>query len=111
MPNDPLSVNLTDLFVSGRRLVNDMSETGELKLGDQSYQLPIVTGSEGEKAIDIRKLRSDSGYITLDSGYGNTGACSSAITFIDGETGSSAIVGSPLNSWRKNPVLSRSPTC
>lgn len=73
-----------------------MSETGELKLGDQSYQLPIVTGSEGEKAIDIRKLRSDSGYITLDSGYGNTGACSSAITFIDGENGILRYRGIPI---------------
>jgi len=49
--------------------------------------LPVVTGSEAESAIDIQKLRAQTGLITLDPGYGNTGACRSAITFIDGEKG------------------------
>jgi citrate synthase len=49
--------------------------------------LPLVAGSEGETAIDIQKLRATSGLITLDPGFGNTGACRSAITFIDGEQG------------------------
>ncbi len=52
-----------------------------------SIELPVVVGSEGESALDIRSLRSESGLITLDSGYGNTGSCESAITFIDGEEG------------------------
>jgi citrate synthase len=50
-------------------------------------ELPVVEGSEGEKAIDIRRLRSESGLTTLDPGMANTGACSSAITYIDGERG------------------------
>jgi len=49
--------------------------------------LPVVTGSEAESAIDIQKLRAATGLITLDPGFGNTGACRSAITFIDGEKG------------------------
>lgn len=59
----------------------------ELKIEGKSYNLPIIEGSEGEKAVDIRKLRAESGCITIDSGFGNTGACQSAITFIDGEKG------------------------
>jgi citrate synthase len=64
-----------------------MADTARLQLGDQTIELPIVVGSEGERAIDIRRLRADTGYITLDPGYGNTGACRSAITFINGEEG------------------------
>ena len=64
-----------------------MSEKAELKLLDQSIELPVVVGSEGEKGIDISALRAKTGYVTLDNGYMNTGACNSAITFIDGEKG------------------------
>ncbi len=64
-----------------------MSETAKLILDGQEYELPVIVGSENEKAIDITKLRDVSGYITLDSGYKNTGATKSAITFLDGETG------------------------
>ncbi len=52
-----------------------------------SIELPVVEGSEGERAVDIRSLRSETGLITLDSGYANTGSCESSITFIDGEEG------------------------
>ncbi|MXX41028.1 MAG: citrate synthase [Gemmatimonadetes bacterium] len=64
-----------------------MAETARLQVGDQSVELPVVVGSEGEKAVDIAKLRADTGYIALDSGYGNTGSCQSDITFIDGDAG------------------------
>jgi citrate synthase len=64
-----------------------MSESASLKIGEKTYELPIITGTEGEKAIDISKLRDSSGFITLDSGYKNTGATKSAITFLDGEEG------------------------
>lgn len=64
-----------------------MSENARLQIGDQSIDLPIVEGSEGERALDISKLRAETGCITLDRGYGNTGSCQSAITFIDGEKG------------------------
>src|SRR6186997_2920395 len=58
-----------------------------LTYNGQSLTLPVVTGSEAESAVDIQKLRAQTGLITLDPGYGNTGACRSAITFIDGEKG------------------------
>jgi citrate synthase len=64
-----------------------MSKTAKLELGDQSIELPVIEGSEGEKAVDISKLRAQTGYITYDNGLGNTGACLSEITFIDGEKG------------------------
>jgi len=64
-----------------------MSETAELKLDGKIIQLPVLEGTENEKAIDISKLRDQSGYITLDSGFKNTGATRSAITFLDGEKG------------------------
>lgn len=64
-----------------------MSEKAKLVLGEKTYELPVFVGTEGEKAIDITKLRADTGYVTLDSGYMNTGACTSAITFLDGEQG------------------------
>ena len=64
-----------------------MSETARLLLDGKEYEFPVVTGSENEKAIDIGKLRALTGYITLDSGYKNTGATTSAITFLDGEEG------------------------
>ncbi|MEQ8909335.1 MAG: citrate synthase [Vicingaceae bacterium] len=64
-----------------------MSEKAELKVGDQIIELPIIVGSENEKAIDISKLRGSSGLITLDPGFKNTGSTTSAITFLDGEKG------------------------
>ena len=64
-----------------------MAKMAKLEIDGKTYDLPIHEGTEGEKAIDITKLRDESGYITLDSGYMNTGACKSAITFIDGDKG------------------------
>ena len=64
-----------------------MSESASLIIGGKTYELPIIIGTEGEKAIDISKLRDASGFITLDSGYKNTGATKSAITYLDGEEG------------------------
>jgi citrate synthase len=58
-----------------------------LTYDDKPVTLPLMTGSEGETAIDIQKLRAQTGLITYDPGFGNTGACKSAITFIDGERG------------------------
>jgi len=64
-----------------------MSEKAKLILQDKTVELPVFVGTEGEKAIDITKLRAETGYVTLDSGYMNTGACTSSITFLDGEQG------------------------
>ncbi|PKV75746.1 citrate synthase [Pontibacter ramchanderi] len=73
-----------------------MSEHAEIILEGKSYKFPVVTGTENEKAIDIAALRSESGYITLDSGYKNTGATKSAITFLDGEQGILHYRGYPI---------------
>ena len=64
-----------------------MSDFAEITYDGKSYKLPVVEGSEGEKAIDISKLRSTSGLITIDRGFKNTGSTNSAITFLDGEKG------------------------
>ena len=64
-----------------------MANTATIAVGDKTIELPVLTGSEGEVAIDIRKLRQSTGMITLDPGYGNTGSCTSGITFIHGEKG------------------------
>jgi citrate synthase len=58
-----------------------------LSYNGQTVSLPVIRGSEGETAIDVQKLRASTGLITLDPGFGNSGACRSAITFIDGERG------------------------
>src|ERR1700742_653993 len=73
-----------------------MSETAQLKLGDKTYDLPVIEGTEKEKAIDISKLRDQTGYVTLDIGYKNTGATQSAITFLDGELGILKYRGYPI---------------
>jgi len=67
-----------------------------IRLDGQEIELPVVVGSEGEKGIDITTLRSRTGYITLDPGYGNTGSCTSDITFIDGEKGILRYRGIPI---------------
>ncbi len=64
-----------------------MNKNVELKIDDQTIELDSIVGSEGEVGIDITKLRAQTGVITLDPGYGNTGSCVSDITFIDGEKG------------------------
>ena len=73
-----------------------MSGTAQLIIGDKTYELPIIEGTEDEKAIDISKLRDLSGYITLDVGYKNTGATKSNITFLDGELGILKYRGYPI---------------
>ena len=64
-----------------------MADKATLSVGGNTYEFPVVEGSENELAIDIKTLRSSTGLITLDPGYKNTGSCESAITFLDGEKG------------------------
>jgi citrate synthase len=64
-----------------------MSESAKLIYNNQTFELPIIIGTENEPAIDIRKLRDTTGLVTFDDGYKNTGATESQITFIDGEKG------------------------
>jgi len=73
-----------------------MKNIAKLEIDGKTYELPVVIGTEGERALDISRLRSTTGYITLDDGYGNTGSCKSAITFIDGERGILRYRGIPI---------------
>src|SRR5256886_16786287 len=73
-----------------------MEKNAELKVNGKSCKLPIIEGTEQERAIDISSLRNNTGYITLDDGYGNTGSCQSQITFIDGEKGILRYRGIPI---------------
>ena len=73
-----------------------MDETAKLEVDGKTFELPIVTGTEGERALDIAELRSQAGLITLDPAYKNTGSCRSAITFIDGEQGILRYRGYPI---------------
>jgi len=73
-----------------------MSNEAKLELEGKSYLLPTHVGSEGEKAVDISALRAQTNYITLDDGYGNTGSCTSKITFIDGDQGILRYRGIPI---------------
>jgi len=71
-------------------------DTIKLVYGKKEYELPVFEGSEGERAIDISQLRATTGLITLDPGYGNTGSCTSSITFMDGEKGILRYRGIPV---------------
>ena len=79
-----------------------MAETAELILDGKSIILPVIEGTEHEKAFDIGKLRDQTGYVTLDSGYKNTGATKSAITFLDGEEGILRYRGYPIEQLAEN---------
>jgi citrate synthase len=73
-----------------------MSKEAKLELDGKTYVLPTFEGTEAEKAVDVSSLRANTGYITLDDGYGNTGSCVSKITFIDGEKGILRYRGIPI---------------
>jgi len=75
---------------------NKMSEMAKLELNGEVFELPVITGTENEKALDISKLRASTGYITLDRGFKNTGSCQSAITFLNGEEGILRYRGYPI---------------
>jgi citrate synthase len=77
-------------------------DAATLTLAGQSYSLPVIEGSEGERAIDISSLRTQTGCITLDPGFGNTGSCESAITFIDGDAGILRYRGIPIEQFADN---------
>jgi citrate synthase len=80
-------------------------KTAYLILDGTTYELPVIVGSENEHAIDIRSLRKETGHITYDPGYGNTGACSSAITFVDGERGILRYRGYPIEELAANSTF------
>ncbi|MEI7812644.1 MAG: citrate synthase [Ignavibacteria bacterium] len=80
-------------------------DNAKLILDGKEYQLPVRVGSKGEVGIDISTLRAQSGAITIDSGYGNTGSCESAITFIDGDKGILQYRGYPIEELAKKSTF------
>ncbi|MGM0454399.1 MAG: citrate synthase [Thermodesulfobacteriota bacterium] len=73
-----------------------MNDYATLTINGQTIELPVIEGTEGDKAIDMRMLRQQTGYITYDPGYGNTGSCKSQITYMDGEKGILRYRGIPI---------------
>jgi citrate synthase len=73
-----------------------VSDRAQLKIGDKTIDLPVVVGSEGELGIDISKLRTQTGAVTLDPAFVNTASTLSAITFLDGERGILRYRGIPI---------------
>ncbi len=82
-----------------------MEKFAELTIDGKTLQLPIVEGSENERAVDISNLRNQTGCITLDDGYANTGSCKSSITFIDGEKGILRYRGIPIEELAQNSTF------
>ena len=80
-----------------------MTDKATLIIGDQQIELPILTGTEGEQAIDITRLRDQTGLITYDPSLGNTAICQSAITFVDGEKGILRYRGIPIEQFTEKP--------
>ncbi len=73
-----------------------MTEYAKIIIDGKTYKFPIIVGTEGEKAIDISTLRNQTGFITLDPGFANTGSCESSITFLDGDKGVLRYRGIPI---------------
>jgi citrate synthase len=80
-----------------------MSDTARLTIDGKDHELPIVTGTEGERAIDITQLRSTTGLTALDPAFGNTASCMSSITYIDGDQGILRYRGIPLEAFAEQP--------
>lgn len=79
-----------------------MTEKATLSVGGSSYEFDVITGSENERCIDIGNLRSQTGCITMDPGYGNTGSCYSSITYVDGKNGILRYRGYPIEEIAEN---------
>ncbi|MBP9854698.1 MAG: citrate synthase [Candidatus Omnitrophica bacterium] len=82
-----------------------MEEKAQLILNGKTYSFPVIVGTENERAIDISTLRAETSYITFDNGYGNTGACKSAITYLDGELGVLRYRGIPVEQIAQNATF------
>ncbi len=85
--------------VSGK---DSMTQTAKLSYNDQELDLPMITGTENETSLDVSKLRAQTGMITLDEGYVNTGSTTSDITFLNGEEGILRYRGYPIEEIAKN---------
>ena len=77
-------------------------KTARLTIGDKTLELPIITGTENEKGIDVTSLRAETNHITFDPSYANTGSCASDITYINGEEGILRYRGYPIEQLAEN---------
>lgn len=82
-----------------------------LRYGDGEYTYPVIDSTVGDKGFDIGKLRAQTGLVTLDSGYGNTAAYKSAITYLTAKPASSGTAATRSSSWPSAPPSWRWPTC
>ena len=82
-----------------------MSDKATLNIEGKSYELDVTVGSENEKCIDIQKLRAETGYITMDPGFGNTGSCYSSITYVDGANGILRYRGYPIEEVAEKSIF------
>lgn len=82
-----------------------MQQSAKLVIDGKEMTLPVIEGSQGEKAVDIRTLRQKTGYITFDPGFGNTGTCRSAITYMNGEKGILQYRGIPIEQLAENSTF------
>ena len=80
-----------------------MPDKAILTIGDKRIELPVIEGTEGERAIDIGRLREETGFVTYDPSLGNTGVCKSTITFIDGDKGILRYRGIPIEQFTQRP--------
>jgi citrate synthase len=88
-----------------------MPDSAKLQYEGREIELPVVIGTENERAIDVAKLRAEAGLVTLDEGYVNTGSTRSAITYLDGERGSCVIGGIRLRRLPSTVISSRRAIC
>jgi len=82
-----------------------MGDTVSITYQNKTIELPVIVGSEGEVAVDITRLRAETGIITMDPGYANTGSCTSSITFMDGEEGILRYRGIPVEELAENATF------
>lgn len=82
-----------------------MQQSAKLVIDGKEFTLPVIEGSQGEKAVDIRTLRQKTGFITFDPGFGNTGTCKSAITYMNGEKGILRYRGIPIEQLAENSTF------
>jgi citrate synthase len=86
-------------------LENTMSEKATLTVDGKSFEFDVITGTENEKCIDMQSLRAETGYITLDPGFGNTGSCYSSITYVDGAKGILRYRGYPIEELAEKAIF------
>ncbi len=86
-------------------LEKTMSDKATLSIDGKNYEFDVITGTENEKCIDTQNLRAQTGYITMDPGFGNTGSCYSSITYVDGANGILRYRGYPIEELAEKAIF------